>query len=439
MLKKAKLFFKGAHVPDNKALSKDIPIEEMPAPPIVAISLGQHIGKPAESIVNIGDDVLQGQLIGKATGFVSANIYSSVSGKVIGIEKRPNVNGVFMDHIIIENDNLYNNMVLEPLADREPETIKNRIAEAGIVGMGGAGFPTVVKLSPQTKVDTLIINGAECEPYLTCDYRVMIERYNDVLAGIRLLAKALSVTTIIIGIEKNKPDIIEKCAKEQDITVVPLRKAYPMGSEKHLIYCCTGRKVPCGKLPADAGCVVQNIATALATFEAVEKNKPLYERYMTCSGKSLYQPRNLLVKIGTRYDDILNFCKGFKRNTTMLVAGGPMMGPAMLSTDIYTTKTSSGFLALNETEIRYNNPTPCINCGRCASVCPMNLLPMQIDFFTLAKDYESAEKIGGVMNCISCGSCAYVCPAKRELVQSIALAKSKIMENRKKEQNGGNK
>ena len=443
MLEKAKLFLRGAHIPDKKALSKDIPIEEMPAPPILAISLAQHIGKPATPIVNVGDRVLQGQLIGQSSGFISANIYSSVSGTVIGIEKRPNVSGAKVDHIIIENDNKYENVVLEPLADREPQTIKNRIAEAGIVGMGGAGFPTVVKLSPQTKVDTLIINGAECEPYLTCDYRVMKERPQDLLQGIRLLAKAVGVSKIIMGIEKNKPDMIEFFAKESDITVVALKKAYPMGSEKHLIYCCTGRKVPVGKLPADAGCVVQNIATALATYEAVELNKPLYERYMTCSGESLYQPRNLLVKIGTRYDDILNFCKGFKKDTAMLVSGGPMMGPAMLSTDIYTTKTSSGFLALSTKEVSVENPTNCINCGKCAQVCPMHLLPMQIDFYAQAGDFDKAESVGGVMNCISCGCCAYVCPAKRALVQSITLAKGQIMAKRRAaqaaQQQGGKK
>lgn len=438
MIKKAKFFGKGVHVPDRKELAKDIPITEMDAPDVVAISVAQHIGKPAEPIVAVGDHVYQGQLIAKISGFVSANIYSSVSGTITGIEKRPNVNGALSDHIIINNDKLYENVVLEPLADREPSTIKNRIMEAGIVGMGGAGFPTHVKLSPPTPVDSLVINGAECEPYLTCDYRLMVEKKDEVITGIKLLAKALGVKTIYVGIEKNKPDVIESFGQDDELIVVPLKKAYPMGSEKHLIYSCTGRKVPVGKLPSDAGCVVQNISTALAVYEAVELNKPLFERYMTVSGSGLIQPRNLHVKFGTRLDDIINFCGGLKEDVAMLISGGPMMGPTMISTDLYTTKTSSGLLALSSKEVSLEDPTPCINCGACASACPMNLLPMMIDFYAQAGDFDKAESVGGVMNCISCGTCAYVCPAKRALVQSITLAKNQIMAKRRAQQ-GGNK
>lgn len=438
MIKKAKFFGKGVHVPDRKELAKDIPITEMDAPDVVAISVAQHIGKPAEPIVAVGDHVYQGQLIAKISGFVSANIYSSVSGTITGIEKRPNVNGALSDHIIINSDKLYENVVLEPLADREPSTIKNRIMEAGIVGMGGAGFPTHVKLSPPTPVDSLVINGAECEPYLTCDYRLMVEKKDEVITGIKLLAKALGVKTIYVGIEKNKPDVIESFGQDDELIVVPLKKAYPMGSEKHLIYSCTGRKVPVGKLPSDAGCVVQNISTALAVYEAVELNKPLFERYMTVSGSGLIQPRNLHVKFGTRLDDIINFCGGLKEDVAMLISGGPMMGPTMISTDLYTTKTSSGLLALSSKEVSLEDPTPCINCGACASACPMNLLPMMIDFYAQAGDFDKAESVGGVMNCISCGSCAYVCPAKRALVQSITLAKNQIMAKRRAQQ-GGNK
>ena len=434
MIRNGKYFSRGIHIPDKKYLSKDIPIREMETPSFVAISLGQHIGKPAVPVVNVGDRVLQGQLIGKADGFVSANIYASVSGTVTAIEKHRNVNGAMIDHVVIENDFKYEDVVLEPLADREPDTIKARIAEAGLVGMGGAGFPTIVKLSPKTPVDTLIINGAECEPYLTCDYRLMLEKTEEVIKGIKLLAKAINVKNILVGIEANKPDAIERFGKDPDLTVVVLKKAYPMGSEKHLIYCCTGRKVPLGKLPSDAGIVDLNLATAYATYEAVELNKPLYERFMTVSGEGFNQPMNLKVKIGTRIDDIVNFCGGLKDDAAYLVQGGPMMGPTMISTDIYTTKTTSGLLALTIKDVNVSNPTPCINCGRCASVCPMHLLPMQIDFYTLAGDYEKADSVGGVMNCISCGCCTYVCPAKRSLVQSIALAKGKIMAARRAQQ-----
>lgn len=429
---KGKYFAKGIHVPDNKDLSKDVPIEVLDAPDIVAICVQQHIGKPSTPTVAQGDDVYMGQLIAKEAGYIGANIYSSVSGTVMGVEKRKNINGTESDYIVIQNDHHYRKMELEPLADREPATVKARIREAGIVGMGGAGFPTEVKLSPRTAVDALVINAAECEPYLTCDYRLMIERTEDVAAGIRLLAKALGVTQIYVGIEANKPDCIALFEKYDDMQVVVLKKAYPMGSEKHLIFSCTGRKVPVGKLPADAGCVVQNVATALAVYEAVELNKPLYERVMTVSGRGCVHPKNLLVKFGTNFGAIREDC-GAKPEAAMFVSGGPMMGPAMASTDVYTTKTSSGFLMLLPEEIDVSEPNACINCGACADVCPMNLLPMQIDFYTQAGEYDLAAKFGGVANCISCGCCAYVCPAKRALTQSIALCKQKLNERRQKQ------
>lgn len=423
--KKGKFFSRGVHVPDGKSLARDGAIEVFPSPEIAAISLCQHIGKPSEPVVGVGDYVKVGSLIGKKSGFVGANIYSSVSGTVTGIEKRRAANGATSDYVIVHSDGLDEKTELEPLADREPDTIKNRITEAGIVGMGGAGFPADVKLSPKTPVDTLIINAAECEPYLTCDFRLMVEKPDETAQGIRLIAKALGVKNVLIGIEKNKPEAIELFSKYDDIQPVVLKKAYPMGSEKHLIYCCTGRKVPVGKLPSDAGCVVQNVATAYAVYEAVEKNKPLYERVLTVSGDGTVVPKNLLVRNGTSFVALRQYC-GEKENVKMLVCGGPMMGSAMVSTDVYTTKTVSGFIMLTDKTAAADEPTPCINCGRCAEVCPMKLLPMQIDFYTQAGDYEKAAKIGGVRNCISCGCCAYVCPAKRALVQSITLCKSKL-------------
>ena len=427
--RKGKFFSKGIHIRDNKEFSRDNPIEVMEAPDIVAISVQQHIGKPSIPVVNVGDEVLMGQLIAKEAGFIGANVFSSVSGTVMGIEKRPNVNGVMGDYVVINNDHHYREMTLPDMPDREPATIKARIREAGIVGMGGAGFPTDVKLSPRTPVDTLVINAAECEPYLTCDFRLMMEKTDEVAQGIRLIAKALNVTKIIVGIEINKPEAIAEFEKCEDMEIVGLKKAYPMGSEKHLIYSCTGRKVPVGKLPADAGCVVQNVATAYAVYEAVEKNKPLYERVMTVSGRGAVHHKNLLVKTGTSFGAIMEDC-GVKDGVTMFVAGGPMMGPAMASTDVYTTKTTSGFLLMLPEEVDESSPTPCINCGACADVCPMNLLPMQIDFYTLSGNYDLAAKYGGVLNCISCGCCAYVCPAKRALTQSIALCKQKLNEKK---------
>ena len=423
---KGKRFRRGIHIADKKQYAADAYIEVAPVPQILSISMSQHIGKPCQIVVQVGDEVKQGQLIGKADGFVSANVYSGVSGKVIGIEKRANPRGMVSDYVVIENDGQYDSVCLEPLADREPNTIKERIREAGIVGMGGAGFPTAVKLSPSTPVDTLVINGAECEPYLTCDYRLMIEKTEEVVSGIRLLAKALGVDKIIVGIEANKPKAIELLEKYDDLTIVTLKKAYPMGSEKHLIYCCTGREVPVGKLPADAGCVVQNIATAYAVYEAVELNKPLYERVLTVSGECVKEPKNLLVKFGTSFQYLLDYCKYDNTNLAALIAGGPMMGSTMISSDYYTRKTDSGILALDDTQADFIAPSPCISCGRCASVCPMHLLPMSIDFYTQAGDYQSASKYGGVLNCIECGCCAYVCPARRSLLQSITLCKSQL-------------
>ncbi len=413
-----------------KFISKDCPISKLDAPEIVSIAVQQHIGKPAMPVVAVGDTVKCGQLIAKADGFVSANIYSSVSGSVIAIEKRANPRGGLDTHIVIKRDENAGDdyLKLEPLKEKTKETIIARIAEAGIVGMGGAGFPTFIKLSPKTPVDTLIINAAECEPYLTCDYRLMIERTDQLVQGFRLIAKALGVDHIIVGVEKNKPDAVALFEKYDDLDVVLLRKRYPMGSEKHLIYCCTGRRVPPGKLPADAGCVVQNIATSYAVYEAIELDKPLFERVVTVSGQCVEHPANLMVRFGTSFDYILDKCGGIKGDIGMIIDGGPMMGATMLSTDYYTRKTDSGLLLLPKSEVSLKNPTPCISCGSCARVCPMHLMPMDIDFYTQAGDYVMAKERGGVLNCIECGSCAYVCPANRALVQSIQLCKQKLRE-----------
>lgn len=425
-LKKGKFFRRGIHPHDMKYLSCECPIETMTPPESIAISLQQHIGKPAECVVQVGDHVKVGQLIGKQCGPISANVYASVSGEVTAIRSCPNPRGGMSDYVVIQNDGTDESVSLPAIDAEDPAQILDRIHEAGIVGMGGAGFPTAVKLAPRTPVDTLIINGAECEPYLTCDYRLMIERTQAVLRGIRLLAKALGVTNIMVGIEANKPKAIELFAAAEDMQVVVLKKRYPMGSEKHLIYCCTGRKVRPGQLPADAGCVVQNIATAYAVYEAVDCNKPLYERIVTISGQAVQTPKNLQVRFGTSFGALLDAAGMSEEDTAMLIAGGPMMGATVLHADYYTRKTDSGLLALKRSEVGLSNPTACINCGKCASVCPMHLLPMRIDFYTIAGDYTTANEIGGVMNCIECGSCAYVCPANRALLQSITLCKSKL-------------
>ncbi len=423
-----KFFNRGVHVDHMEHLAKDMPIEELKAPEEVCISLSQHIGKSAKPVVAVGEDVKMGQLIAKADGFVSSNIFASVSGKVTSIGKKKDERGNLVDFIVIKNDGLYDFKPLEGEVDKnDPASLNARIAEAGIVGMGGAAFPTHVKLAPKAAVDVLVVNGAECEPYLTCDLRVMVEKTEEIAKGIRYIAKVLGVSKIYLGIETNKPDAIKAFEAYDDIQVVKLKQRYPMGGEKQLIYCCTGRKVPAGKLPADAGCIVNNVATALAVYEAVELNKPLYERVMTVSGLAVNTPKNLLVKNGTSFKTVIEACGGVKEDELeMVVNGGPMMGLSMTSLDFYTKKATSGLLALTKKEVDTNEPTPCISCGKCASVCPMHLMPMDIDFYTEAGDYENAAKLGGVMNCIECGACAFICPAKRAIVQSVTLAKSKL-------------
>lgn len=427
MKRKGKNFPYGIHVKDMKELCADKPIIKMPAPKKVYVSMSQHIGAPAIPVVNVGDKVDKRQLIGKACGMISANVYSSVCGTVVAIEDIVIGNGQKMKFVVIENDDRTDEIFFDNLTDFDPQSIIERIRLAGIVGLGGAGFPTAVKLSPSIQLDTLIINGAECEPYLTCDYRLMIENTEDIYRGIKYAAMALNIKRIIIGIEANKPEAIKAFERYDDLEVVVLKKQYPMGSEKHLIYCCTGRKVPVGKMPFDVGCCVQNIKTVIAIKHAIEDNKALSSTVLTISGNGIGEPKNLRVQMGTPLDDIIEFCGGVKDENVKIIAGGPMMGKGMINSVSYTRKTDSGFLFLTDKETSTSTPTNCINCAICAKNCPMRLMPMYIEAFTLAGDYASAEKYGA-MNCIECGSCAYNCPAKRSLVQSISMAKSKIKE-----------
>ncbi len=429
--KKGKFFPFGIKVKGKKSLSKDTPILTMAEQEILKINLCQHIGAPATPVVAVGDKVKKGSLIASESGFISANVYSGISGEVISIENLPTVTGAMQPHIVIKNDFFNEEVFLADMPDYEPKSIIARIREAGIVGLGGAGFPTAVKLSPKESVDTLIINAAECEPYLTCDYRLMLERTNDIATGIRFMQKALGVKKVIIGIEANKPDCIKLFEKFDDFSVVVLKKQYPMGSEKHLIYCCTGRKVACGALPASVGCVVQNVKTAIATYEAIVLNKPLYEGVLTVSGEGIKEPKNIKAPYGTSYQAIIDFCGGTTNGTAKFVAGGPMMGKAMVSTDLYTKKTDSGILALTKKEVSLSSPTNCINCGKCIHNCPMRLMPTAMEALILSGDYLGADKLG-VINCIECGSCAYNCPAKRSLTQSFNFAKGKIKEIKSK-------
>ena len=423
---KPKRFPYGSSIHGMK-LSKQSPTEELPAPKRVYISVSQHIGAPALPVVNVGDRVKKGTLIAEASGAISANVYSSVSGTVADICDIVNGLNQRQKYIIIDNDFTGEEEFLSPLSDFEPQTLVERIRLAGIVGLGGAGFPTAAKLTPKTKLDTLIINGAECEPYLTCDDRLMQECTQEIYKGIKYVARALKVDRIIIGIEKNKPQAIKAFSEFNDIDVVPLKKQYPMGSEKHLVFVTTGRKIPVGKMPFDVLCCVQNIKTVLAAFEAIEYNKPLTKAHITVSGYGVKEPKNLCVPIGTPYSELIEYCGGKADDTIKLVAGGPMMGKALVNLDMYVRKADSGLLCLTSRETSTVNPTNCINCGLCAHNCPMRLMPMYIESYALSGDYKNAERYGA-MNCIECGLCAYNCPAKRALVQSITLAKSKIKE-----------
>ena len=426
-IKSGKFFPYGVKVKGKKDLTNNCNIECMPAPEKVYISMSQHIGAPATPIVNVGDKVLLGQLIGSANGFISANVYSSVSGEVVAIDTITNGLNQKQTHVVIANDFNDTTSLLPPISDEQPKTLVEQIRLAGVVGLGGAGFPTAVKLSPALPLDTLIINGAECEPYLTCDNRLMLEKTEQVYEGIKLVAKTLGVKNIIVGIEKNKPQAISLFSKYDDVQVVKLKKQYPMGSEKHLIYCTTGRKVPTGKMPFDVGCCVQNIKTVLACRDAIIENKPLTQTVMTVSGNGIANPKNLQVRIGTPFKDIIEYCGGNTSNAIKLVAGGPMMGKALSCSQQFVRKTDSGLLVLTNTETDTSLPSNCINCARCAKNCPMRLMPMYIDAFVQNGDYKNAEKYGA-MNCLECGSCAFGCPAKRPLVQTMSMAKLKIKE-----------
>jgi len=437
-----KTFKGGFHVPDNKELTAGVIIEQMPAVTDYFVSLSQHIGKPAELAVNVGDTVKEGQLIAKASSFVSANIHSPVCGEIIEVTKRKNAQGALTDYVHIKANGNQDIERMPTLNDPTREQIIERVGAAGIVGMGGAGFPTAVKIQPKDAVDSLIINAAECEPYLNCDNRLMIERTEEFIRGVRLLAKAINVSDIYIGLEANKMEayaallaidgvIDEKTPKQDgDIVVVLLKKKYPQGAEKTLIKACVNRTVPVGGLPSAVGCIVCNVASAYATYDAVVNGLPLYKRLMTVSGRGISTPKNIEVRIGTPLEAIVEFCGGLTDNTVKLISGGPMMGFSLVNLDVATTKTDSGFLALTDKEASTVLPTPCINCGRCASVCPMKLMPMYIDFYATVGDYDNAVKIGGAMNCFECGTCAYVCPAKRPIVQSVRLTKSKMKEKK---------
>lgn len=419
----------GIHPPGHKERTAEMPIAYLPEPEIVYIPLLQHVGKEAVPVVGKGDTVKVGQKIGEADGSISAPVFSSVSGEVIGVEKRVTATGHCM-HVVIRSDGAFEEITSEPLRNPSSGQILRRIAECGIVGQGGAGFPTAVKLSPKEKIDTFIINGAECEPYLTCDCRVMTEYAKEFLHGARYMACALGLDMFYVAVEDNKTEaarILQDTLLQEKINaeVVLCRTKYPQGAEKQLIYAVTKRKVRVGKLPASVGVIVSNVQTALSVYYAVAEGIRSYRRVLTVSGGGVKSPGNFWVRTGTRVSEILAACGGIGEDAVKMIFGGPMMGFAHSEGDIAVSKTTGGILLLTQEEAFTGEGSSCINCAACARACPMHLMPMYIDGCILSGDEAGAEKYGA-MNCIECGSCAYVCPAHRPLVQSIRLAKKKI-------------
>lgn len=434
-------FKSGVDVGHSKELTEKKSIDLTKEPDIVYIPLHQHIGAPCESLVNVGDRVKVGQKIGDSQAFVSAPIHSSVAGVVKAITTITTPTGINSKCIIIESDgsNEMDESVI-PKGSLDSLSSKDIIAiirEAGITGMGGAGFPTHVKLSPppEKKIDTVIINGSECEPFLTADYRAMLEMPEKVVFGLKAIMKALDVEQGFIGVENNKMDAVHALKssinKEDNIKVVTLKAKYPQGDEKRLINAITGRIVPSGGLPMDVGAVVNNAGTAKAIAEAILEGKPLYERIVTVTGHGINNPKNLVVKIGTSFQEIIEQCGGFNGNVGKVVMGGPMMGLSQFSTEVPVIKGSSGILILTEKEAAAEKVSPCIKCGKCLEVCPVYLQPLYISAHALIKDFDGAEKYRA-LDCVECGACSFICPAKRPLVESIRHAKREILAKRKK-------
>lgn len=435
-------FLGGVHPFGGKDLSKDKTVSVYEPQGEIAISVSQHIGAPATPVVKVGDTVLVGQLIAQASGFVSANVHASVSGVVKKIEPRNMANGGKADCIIIENDGQYTEdpgLGERSLKDIEKEEIISRVKAAGVVGMGGAGFPTHVKLSPKDpdSIDYVIVNGAECEPYLTSDYRRMLEEPIALIQGLKVILKIFDKAKGYIAIEDNKPEAVKKLSKlvegEERIEVKTLKTKYPQGAERMLIYATTGRKVNSNMLPADAGCVVDNIDTVFAIKRAVLDGKPLITRVMTITGDAVKEPQNFKVRIGTNQAELIEAAGGFvtEELPEKIISGGPMMGMAINTLDIPVIKTSSSLLCYQKDELMNLKETNCINCGKCVSVCPGQVLPARLATFSEHGDKESFVKYNG-MECCECGCCSYICPAKRNLTQAIKTMRKEVLADRRK-------
>ena len=433
-------FMGGIHPYDGKDLSKDKPIREILPKGDLVYPLSQHIGAPAQPIVKKGDRVLTGQKIAEAGGFVSAPIYATVSGTVKAIEPRRVVAGDNVMSIVIENDGLYEEVDWQPVKPLEELTREEKIElirEAGIVGMGGAGFPTAVKLSPKEpeKIEYVIVNCAECEPYLTSDYRKMLEEPERLIGGLKIALSLFENARGILAVEDNKPDCITRLKyltrDENKITVKALKTKYPQGSERHLIYATTGRAINSTMLPADAGCVVNNVDTVIAIYNAVIEGKPLMYRIVTVTGDAIANPQNFRVRIGTNYHELIEEAGGFKEPPVKIVSGGPMMGFGIFDLDVPATKTSSALLCMTKDEVSAMEPSACINCGKCVEACPGRVVPSKLADYAEHYDEEAFVKNNG-MECCECGCCSFVCPAKRPLTQVIKSMRKMQLAKKKK-------
>ena len=435
------LTFKGGvHPYDGKELSKAKPVKEFLPGKEMVYPLSQHIGAPAQPVVKKGDSVLAGQKIAEMGGFVSAPIHATVSGVVKDLKKVRNNVGAMVDAIIIENDEKYETVEFQPAKSLDAlskEEIITRIKEGGVVGMGGAGFPTHVKLSPREpeKIEYVLVNGAECEPYLTSDYRRMLEQPEWIIGGLKCMLKLFDHAKGCICIEDNKPDCIEKITKmvkdEPRIEVCTLKTKYPQGAERCLIAAVSGREINSSMLPADAGCVVDNIDTVCAVYRAVMFGEPFMDRIVTVTGDAVADPCNFNVKLGSSFADLLEAAGGLKQPAEKIISGGPMMGFAMFDYHVPVVKTSSAMLCMSKDEVSANEPTACINCGRCVSACPARLIPSRLATYSEHGQEELFVKNNG-MECVECGCCSFTCPAKRPLTQSVRSMRKTVLANRKK-------
>ncbi|MBE5985092.1 MAG: electron transport complex subunit RsxC [Paenibacillaceae bacterium] len=431
----------GIHTYEGKELSENKPVQVLQPKGEMVFPLSQHIGAPAKPLVAAGDQVLVGQKIGEAGGFISACVISSVSGTVKTIEPRMVANGSMVMSIIVENDGKYQEA--EGFGkQRDPkslskEEIRDIVKEAGIVGLGGAGFPTHVKLTPkdETKIDTIIVNGAECEPYLTSDYRMMLEEPESIIKGLNIILQLFDNAKGVIGIEDNKPEAIrvmtELVKDEPRITVCPLKTKYPQGGERALIYAVTGRKINSSMLPADAGCIVDNVDTVISIYNAVANSTPLIRRIVTVTGDAIANPQNYNVRTGTNYAELLEASGGFKTEPEKVISGGPMMGQALFNMNIPVTKTSSALTCMSKDEVALSAPTACIRCGRCVNVCPSRVVPQMMMQAAMRSDIDTFVKLDG-MECCECGCCAYACPAKLPLTQAFKEMRKTVIASRKK-------